>query len=165
MKILDGRIVRTLLFDATGTWTSTATEINHKDIPNEIISAFGTSEFAEWHIHKIIEYSTLSDGHYYLLTLEKEKNKVELRIEADDSVTDAPGVPSDSVTPDNTPDENAGLAKVEIEGFILAKYPGASIIKYDYDDDKAQVEINYNSHKIKVRFDLYAQRYVWSRSE
>lgn len=166
VKILDRHTVRTLLFDAGGAWTSTATEIDRDDIPAEILATFRTSEFAQWHISKITEFDTASDGHYYLLSLEKDKNKAELRIEANGSVTEEPSTPSEPVAPGDTP---AGtptyLAKSELKEFILAKYPGASVVKYDYDDDEAEVEITYDGHKIKVEFERHTQGYLWSQSE
>lgn len=165
VKILDRHVARTLLFDGSGAWISTATEIDKDDIPSEILAAFRMSEFAEWHIDKITEYLTASDGHYYMLSLKKEKDKAELRIEADGSVTDDPASPYDPENPGNNSDETTYLSKSEIEGFILAKYPGASIRKYDYDDDDAEVEIIYNTHKIKVEFELHPQGYLWSESE
>lgn len=165
VKILDGHTVRTLLFDAAGAWTSTATEIDKDDIPAEIIAAFRSSEFSEWHISEITEYSTASEGHYYLLALKNGKNKTELRIDANGNVTDEPAAPSGPVNPDTPSDGTTYLAKAEIEGFILAKYPAASIIKYDYDDEEAEVEIIYGGHKIKVEFELHPQGYTWSRSE
>lgn len=165
VKILDRHIVRLLLFDADGVWMSTATEIGTKDIPAEILAVFNASEFAEWHISKAVEYLTSSDAHYYLLSLEKGKNKAELRIEADGTVTENPDTSSDAVTPGTPSDGTAFLAKAEIESFILAKYPGASVLKYDYDDDDAEVEIIYDGHKIKVEFELYAQGYLWNQSK
>lgn len=165
VKILDGHTARLILFDADGSWTSTATEIDGHEIPAEVIAAFRASEFAEWHLNKVTEYATASDSRYYLLSLENGKNKAELRIDADGSVTDTPATPSEPENPGNTSDCNPYLAKADIENFILAKYPGASIIKYDYDDDEAEVEIIYDNHKIKIEFELLAQGYVWSKSE
>lgn len=165
VKILDGHTAIQLLFNADGTWISSATEIDNDDIPADILAAFRTSEFAEWHILKIIEYLTASDGHYYLLSLEKGKNKTEFRIEANGTVTDEPSTPAEPENPANPSDEDSYLAKSDIEDFIITKYPGASIIKYDYDDDEAKVEIIYDNHKIKVEFELHAQGYTWSQSK
>lgn len=164
-KILKEHTVRLLLFDADGSWKSTATEIDNDDIPAEIIAAFSTSEFAGWHIDKAVEHLTSSDGHYYLLSLKNGKNKTELRIEADGTVTDGAGTASDTVNPGNPSGETTFLTKAGIEGFILAKYPGASVLKYDYDDDDAEVEIIYEGHKIRIEFELYTQGYLWSQSE
>lgn len=165
VKILDGHTARLLLFDADGSWLSTATEIDDDDIPADILAIFRTSEYAGWHIHQITEYITAADGHYFLLSLENGKNKAELRIEADGTVSGDPSTPSDPEKPVNPSDEDQYLTKAEIEGFITAKYPGASIIKYDYDDDKAEIEITYNGHKIKVEFEHHAQGYTWRQSE
>lgn len=165
VKILDRYIARLLLFDANGAWISTATEIDDDDIPAEILAAFRASEYAGWHIEKVVEYFTASDGHYYILSLEKGKEKAELRLEADGTVSDTPDTPSEPVNPGTSSDDTTYLSKTEIEGFILAKYPGASVLKYDYDDQEAEVEITYNRHKIKVEFELHPQGYTWSHSE
>lgn len=162
VKILYDRRARLLLFDADGSWISTASEIDYNDIPAQILAAFRASKFAEWHIHKITEYATVSDGHYYLLSLENGKNKAELRIDENGNVTEDPANPS---KPENPSDGSSYITKADIEAFIIAKYPGATIIKYDYDDDDAEVEIIYDNHKIKVEFELHAQGYIWSQSE
>lgn len=165
VKILDGHTARLILFSADGSWVSTMTEIDGHDIPADILAAFRTSEFAEWHIHKITEYVTAADGHYYLLSLENGKNKTELRIEANGILTEDPSTPVQPENPAEPSDNSSYLAKADIEGFIITKYPGASIIKYDYDDDEIEVEIIYDNHKIKVEFELNPQGYTWNQSE
>lgn len=162
VKILNGHTARLILFDGAGSWVSTSTEIDDHDIPAAILAAFRTSEFAEWHIHKIIEYTTAADGHYYLLSLEKGKDEIELRIDADGNVKEESPAPD---SPENSSDNTSYLAKADIEGFITTKYPGASIIKYDYDDDEAEVEIICDGHKIKIEFERHPQGYIWGRSE
>lgn len=164
-KILVGHVARTLLFDAEGAWVSTTTEIDRKNIPADVLAGLRASEFADWHIKKIIEYSTSADGLYYVLSLENGKDKAELRIDADGSLTESPLTPSEPENPADEPAAGAYLAKADIEGFILAKYPGATIKKYDFDDDDAEVEITCNTTKIKAEFDLHAQGYLWSGSE
>lgn len=165
VKILDGHTARLILFSADGSWVSTATEIKYQDIPADILAAFRTSEFAEWHIHNVTEYVTATDGHYYLLSLENGKNKTELRIDATGVVIEDPVTPSQPETPVDPSGNNSYLAKADIEDFIIAKYTGASIIKSDYDDDEAEFEIIYDNHKIKVKFELHPQGYIWSQSE
>lgn len=165
VKILVGHTVRTIVFDAEGAWISTTAEIDRDNIPADILAAFRSSSYAGWHIKKVVEYSTAAEGRYYMLSLENGKEKAQLRIEADGTVAGEPQTPAVPDEPENPSDGNKYLAKSEIEGFILAKYPGATIRKYDFDDDDAEVEIVCDGHKIKVEFDLHPQGYLWTRSE
>lgn len=193
VKILDGHQARLLLFDAAGNWISSQTGLHANELPEAVLTAF-RANYADCRIDDAKECLTAAEGDYYLLTIKDvEGEKHEIRIQKDgtlkgDGNTDLPGNEGDEENgqegetpePDNgdTPDgdetqgdNNGGndygtyLKKTEIEGYLQQRYPNATITDRDYDEKGLEVELACNIGKIKVRFDLRSQGYVWTSSE
>ncbi len=156
VKILDGRKARQLLFDASGNWLSTQTQLHAEDLPDAVLAAFRSSDYADCRIDHAEEYQTADGTHYYLLTVKDcSGKKHEIRIDGDGT----------SGGEGNDGTGTGYLAKSEIDAFILQRYPTAVITDRDYDDNGLEVELSYNGTKITVVFDLFPQGYVWTGSE
>lgn len=87
VKILDGELTHTLLFDYSGNWLSTQTKLHTQELPENILSAFCASEYAAFKIDDAVEYQTADDEHYFLLTIKDyEGDKQDICIHADGSM-------------------------------------------------------------------------------
>lgn len=190
VKILDGRKARLLLFDAAGEWLSTCTQLHVADLPEAVLSAFRTSEYANCRIEQVEEWLTATEGNYYLLTVKDASgHKQEIRIgeggsqEGDEETPEQPGdndndgenndnnegdnnEEGDNKGDNNQPDnKDIYLKKTEIDAFLQQRYPDATVTDRDYDEKGLEVELSYNGAKIKVQFELHTQGYVWTGSE
>lgn len=171
VKILDGHTVRTLLFDAEGNWLSTRTGIHIKDLPEAVRAAIAGSQYADCKLDSAEECITPNDGVYYIITVkDKSGKKIEVRINADgtfdsnDNGDTTVGGGNESGNDDSSADGSFNT-RSDVEAFLQQRYPGASITKWDSDDKKLEVELNYNGVKIDVEFERTAQGYVWESSE
>lgn len=191
VKILDRWQARMLLFDAEGNWISTETQLHVNELPEAVLSAFHASAYAAFRIDDAKECQTAADGHYYLLTIKDfSGKKQEIRIfedgtlegEGNENTPSAPeegddhkgegnkgegdGNEGNGEGNGNEPGDNGTfLSKTEINDFIAQRYPGASITDRDYDEKGVEIELSYNGAKIKVRFELHPQGYLWMDSE
>ena len=180
VKILDGRNTRQLLFDASGNWLSTQTQLHAEELPDAVLAAFRSSDYADCRIDNAEEYQTADGAHYYLLTVKDcSGKKHEIRIDGDGTSgdegdedtpalpdTDGEGNEDDGNDDGYETDNGTGyLAKSEIDAFVLQRYPNAAITDRDYDEKGLEVELSYNGTKITVVFDLCPQGYVWTGSE
>lgn len=148
VEILDGRIYRELLFDRSGSWLYTKTEMNRSEVPANVMQVFENSEYASYYIDDIDFYQT-ADKNYYRFELESVTGdvKVEITPEGVLSVT-VPG--SGQVPGDN--EGNGSMLAQEITSFISSKYSNARIVEYDYDDGFLEVEIYHDSREKDVYF-------------
>ncbi len=85
VDILDGTVHRELLFDASGEWTRTETEIRKNDIPQNIMSALNASEYASYTIDDVY-YCKTPQRNYYYFELESQSQDVELIITLDGTI-------------------------------------------------------------------------------
>lgn len=154
VKLLDGRLVREVVFGADGNWLYTETELKQAQAPEAVIETWKTSEYADCKLEKIKEYATAEEGTYYLLELkDRAKGDITLRIEADGTLA---GVDADvDADDDNT-------TSGDIETFIAQHYPGAVVLKRDADDKKVEIEISYKGIKINLTFNWPSQAWVES---
>lgn len=165
VKILDGRKARMLLFDAEGNWLSTQTQLHADELPEAVLAAFRSSDYADRRIDGAEEYLTADDEHYYVLTVKDRSGKQHIRIDEDGTLNSG-GNLNDPEQPDDVQDGNTDyLSKAEIEAFVRERYPEATIVSLTHDDKGAEAELSCPGVKIRVRFDLRSQGYLWTESE
>lgn len=155
VEILDGRTPRELLFDGSGAWQYTKTEVYGHEVPEAVSAALAASEYAAYFIDDIDHYRT-PDGEFYRYDLESVQGDVKVDIAPDGTLTvvqPGSGKPGQG---------NGQMIPAEVADFIETKYPGARIVEYDYDDGLLEVEIWHENREKKVCFN---GRNAWVRTE
>lgn len=143
VEIIDSRTPRELLFDGSGAWVYTKTEVRRSDVPQTVIQALESSGYAAYRIDNIDHYKT-PDKEFYRFDLESALGDVKVDIALNGTLTlkqpDAPG------------QGNGQLVDAAISEFIASKYPGAQIFEQDYDDGLLEVEIWHDGREKDVYF-------------
>ena len=79
VEILDGQVVRELLFDKASNWLFTKTETVYAALPAVVKQALEASEYAGYHVDDVDHYAT-PEEEYYRLELESVKGDVKVKI-------------------------------------------------------------------------------------
>lgn len=153
VDIIDGRTPRELLFDGSGAWAYTKTEVRRSDVPQTVMQALENSEYAAYWIDDIDLYET-PDKEFYRFDLESAQGDVKVDIALDGTLT--------LKQPDTPAQGNGPLVDAAISGFISSKYPGAQIMEYDYDKGLLEVEIWHENREKDVYFN---GRNEWAYTE
>ena len=142
VEILEGRTCRDLLFDGSGTWQYTKTEVRPNEVPAQVKNAFDNSEYGSGYFIDDIDHYKTAEREFYRYDLEARKGdvKVDFFLDGSHQVVEGPGF------------GNGGMVNAAINGFIASKYPGATILEYDYDDGLLEVEIYHDGRKKDVYF-------------
>lgn len=153
VKLLDGRLVRKVVFDADNVWVSTTTEMKIANVPESVRLALSQSEYKGMEVKKVTESVTPEGTAYIFLLKDKAKGDKEIVITSDGAIE----------SDDKTDDGNPSIVVNDINAFVADKYPGAVITKRDTDDKETELELNYNGIKISVKFSMPSQE--WMQSE
>lgn len=143
VEIIDGRTPRELLFDGSGAWVYTKTEVRRSDVPQTVMRALENSGYASYRIDDIDHFKT-PDREFYRFDLESAQGDAKVDIALDGTLTlKQPGTPGQG---------NGGLVNTTVAEFIASKYPGAQILEQDYDDGLLEVEIRHEGREKDVYF-------------
>ena len=155
VEIIDSRTPRELLFDGSGAWVYTKTEVRRSDVPQTVIQALESSGYAAYRIDDIDHYKT-PDREFYRFDLESAQGDAKVDITQDGTLTlKQPG------NMGNPGQGNGGLVNTTVAEFIASKYPGAQIFEQDYDDGLLEVEIWHEGREKEVYFN---GRSAWVRT-
>ena len=66
VEILDGKVVRELLFDGAGNWLFTKTEMSYAALPAVVKQALDASEYAGYRVDDVDHYVTSAEEYYRL---------------------------------------------------------------------------------------------------
>lgn len=80
VEILDGTVRRELLFDNTGVWIQTKTELHVSALPDAVMAAIKASQYASYRIDDA-DFIQTPTNEWYLIELESGNQEVELRID------------------------------------------------------------------------------------
>ena len=152
VEILDGTWLRELLFDTSGAWVYTKTEISWLQLPSAVSQAFQSSEYSGYHIDDIDFYQTES-AEFYRFDLESAYGDVKIDITASGEVSLASSVIGSGSDTGTTTPSVPGNVSSDYASFIQSTYPGATIIEQDYDDGFLEIEIWHDNREKKVYFD------------
>jgi hypothetical protein len=83
--IIVNGIHKELLFDNSGNWVYTQTELRKNEVPQNILAVLETSEYTSYHIDDIDFFETPS-GNYYLFELEKGNREAKVKITVDGQI-------------------------------------------------------------------------------
>ena len=156
VEIIDSRMPRELLFDGSGAWVYTKTEVRRSDVPQTVMQALENSGYASYRIDDIDHYET-PDKEFYRFDLESALGDVKVDIALDGTLTlKQPG------NMGNPGQGNGGLVNTTVAEFIASKYPGAQILEQDYDDGLLEVGIRHEGREKDVYFN---GRSEWVRTE
>lgn len=151
IEIIDGRVCRDLLFDASENWVYTRTEVRRSDVPEVVMSALESSEYGGYWIDEVDFYES-PDKDFYRFELENHDDDVKVDVASDGSSVEL-------VTND---DFFGGAAAGDVAAVIEQLYPGARILEQDNDDGYLEVEIWHDGKEKKVYFNGAGE---WVRSQ
>lgn len=145
VEIIDNRLVREILFTASGEWLLTKTELQASNVPALVMDALkATEQFAKYpKIDDIDEYITKANGTYYKFELESNYGSTDVYIAADGNVIDKPALP------ENTP--SITVDKV-LQDAVEKLYPSAVIVGKEYDDGYLCLEVRHEGYEKEIRF-------------
>lgn len=145
VELIDaGRVLREVVFDRSGAWLYTQTEVRRADLPAAVVAAWDSSEYAEsngYRLDDIDFLETANDGSYYRLELDSRFGDVKLRVTPDGQLSLYQSTGGETVVGD------------KVEAFVSQQYPGAVIIEKDYDNGYLAVEIRHDGREKEVLFD------------
>lgn len=153
VEILDGQICRELLFDASGSWICTKTEVLLSSLPETVKQALAGSQYASYRIDDIDHYKS-ADKEFYRFDLESAAGDVKIDITPAGDISVAVYEPSEP--------GNGALLNDAVKAMIAAKYPNAVIREFDYDDGLLEVEIYHENKEKDVYFNGSNQ---WVKTE
>lgn len=145
VEILDGKVVRELLFDGTGNWLFTKTEMSYAALPAVVKQALDASEYAGYRVDDVDHYVTSAEE-YYRLELESVMGDVKVKITATGELSPMEQNPAG---PGNN---TGGILTDKIKEFITQKYAGARIIESDMEKGMTEVEIFHEGREKDVYF-------------
>lgn len=144
VELIDAdHVLREAVFNRSGEWLYTQTEVRRADLPATVTDAWNASEYAAangYRLDDIDYYETASDGNYYRLELESRYGDVKLK-----------------VTPDGdlslfTPTGGGTIVADTVDEAIQRLCPGAIVIEKDYDDGYLEVEIRHEGREKEMLF-------------
>ena len=144
VELIDAdHVLREAVFNRSGEWLYTQTEVRRADLPATVTDAWNASEYAAangYRLDDIDYYETASDGNYYRLELESHYGDVKLK-----------------VTPDGdlslfTPTGGGTIVADTVDEAIQRLCPGAIVIEKDYDDGYLEVEIRHEGREKEMLF-------------
>lgn len=86
VDFLYGGRCREAVFDVSGGWIHTRTEIRPSEVPSKVADALRASEYAAWTVEEVEEYVALAET-YYLFELESGEREAEVKITAEGVLT------------------------------------------------------------------------------
>lgn len=149
VDIIDGRTPREVLFDGSGSWLYTKTEVCRSDVPQAVMTALQNSRYATYRIDDIDHYVT-PDSEFYRFDLESAEGDAKVDIALDGTLTLKQ--PAGGTAGGNSGQGSGGLVSASVVEFIASKYPGAQILEQDYDDGLLEVEIWHEGREKDVYF-------------
>lgn len=158
VEIVDGRTPRELLFDGSGVWQYTKTEVRLNEVPETVIAALRNSDYASYRIDDIDHYRT-PEKEFWRFELESARGDVKVDVSTDGTLTlKQPG----SNAGGSLGQDGGAMVAPDISDFLALKYPGSTIVECDYDDGLLEVEIWHDGREKDVYFN---GRNVWVYTE
>ena len=156
VEIIDNKICRELLFDASNNWIYTKTEIRKSEVPASIMQVLTASEYGSYRIDDIDYYDT-PDKDFYRFDLESVQGDVKVDITTGGALAVVKYEPS---KPGGN--SNGSILNETVKNFIMEKYPNAVIREYDYDNGLLEVEIYHENKEKDVYFNGKSE---WVKTE
>lgn len=150
VEIVDGRVCRDVIFDASGNWSMTKTDVAVRELPADVTNALAASSYASARIDDAELIDTPS-GSYYLLELKTAQGEVNVKVDASGQVSEVQPDAGTSIT-----------VNKEIESYINQNFSGAVILEQEYDDGFIKVEILHENLKKEIYF---TGSYKWAMSK
>lgn len=148
----DGR--NSAWYDNGGKWYMTEFNSERGLLPEAVLSAFQSSEYASWHIDDVDVIERYGVETVYVI--EVEGNKDGVRMEVDLYYSEEGVLIKEVVDADDDYDYGDFIPSEPASGisdFIAQKYPSARIVDIDVEDGMTEVEIVDGSYVREVYFD------------
>lgn len=136
-------------FDANGMWYMTEFEIPFTALPEQVKTAFQSSEYASWKIDDIDMLTRKEMDVVYILEIENGNQEVNLHYSSEGILIKTTADGDENHVPQMTPSL--------IEAFIQEKYPDARILEIENEKGMWEVDILDNHIQKSVYFDLQHQ--------
>lgn len=133
------------LFETSGKWILSKTELSLAQIPSNLINALKLTEvFAKYpKIEDIDKYETASVGNFYEFELENELRDIKVYMDESGLLIDKPEIP----------ELKEGISVNEsISNIIEQKYPNATIIEKEMEDGFLCIDIKHEGLVKELRF-------------
>lgn len=147
-------------YDNAGKLYVTERDITHKELPAAVITALGSSKYADWAIDDIDEISREGFETIYVIEVEKGKEEVDLVYNAEgvllrEIVEGAGTGDAGDYIPANLP--------AAIQSYLQTNHPNAKIVDVDKEKTHWEVEIVENRVKKEIKFTL--DNHSWIQTE
>lgn len=146
VQLLDGTVLRKVLFTDSGTWLRTKTAIAVSDVPANILEVLAGSAYNGYLIDKV-SYNQTAAGNFYRFDLAEAGGDIKVDITTDGILTQV------TFDPENPDIDNAALLNATARKYIDKNYPGAVIIGFDYEQGLLAVDIWQDNAARQVMFD------------
>lgn len=149
-----------------GAWSMTETDMSYEGLPQEVKTAFETSEYKEqnWHVEEVDMLSRGGNVEETVYVIEVEKSGREMDLfysPQGDLLRTVADAGDDYDYEDFIPAKPAG----EIESWIAAQYPGSRIIDIDREEEGTEVElIDADRIKRELVFDR-TNKWLYTKTE
>lgn len=144
VELIDAdHVLREAVFNRSGEWLYTQTEVRRADLPATVTDAWNASEYAAangYRLDDIDYYETASDGNYYRLELESRYGDVKLKVTPDGALSLF------------TPTGGGTVVADAVDEAIQRLCPGAIVVEKDYDDGYLEVEIRHEGREKEMLF-------------
>ena len=87
VDIIDNRISKDVVFDASGNWVYTTYEVGWPSLPTAVLSAFNSSAYKGYYVDDIDFYETADNGNYYRFDLESPLGDIKIYITENGTVS------------------------------------------------------------------------------
>lgn len=147
----DGKHEVEAWFDQTGAWIMSETDITYNELPKAVINSFESSLYASWRIDDVDLLEQSGRGNIYVLDAESGEQEMTLHYsENGDLINEVPdGNQNRPIQPTPSPDA--------ITNLIQERYPNATILEIDTDNQYTEVDILDNRIHKEVIFDAQEQ--------
>lgn len=125
-------------FDKAGIWFMTETDIPFNQLPNEVKTAFGQSEYSGWKVDDVDMLERQGMETIYVIEVEQGENEMDLYYSPDGVLIKAiPDMDDDKGYEDFIPSQ----LSADISEYISKSYPSARILDVDVEKGMVEVEI------------------------
>ncbi len=141
-------------FNKSGDWNMTETDVEYTELPAPIKTAFEASVYASWKIDDIDYINRPGMGEVFIIEVEGMESGAEVEI---DLYYSPDGVLIKALYDTDEDDDYENMIPADlsekITNFLKEKYPNASIIEVDFEDNFFEVEIIENKIVRDIIFD------------
>ncbi|MDD4847867.1 MAG: PepSY-like domain-containing protein [Bacteroidales bacterium] len=140
---------KTAWFESNGIWKMTESDETFNRLPEIVKNAFKAGEYSSWRVEDVDILDRLNYERLFVIEIEQGESEADLFYTNTGSLVK---IEFDSNDDDYFNQLPTSIAS-GIETFIQTRYPGATIVEIDQEDNMIEVEILFEMSKVEVYFD------------